>query len=480
MGFLARTITAVKGMFKNGQPMHTETSNLMKAKKKLWRQVYQNQSPWLKPGKVWSANLAAIASAEVARLVTLDLKARVNGDEAVAETFIREAVWDVRNQVEYGLALGGFILKPYLCGDSVRVAFLLPLEFEIAETDTDGTVIDIFFMDYEPKHEKLRVERHVFDRRASAYLITNEVYKNNGTIDGLGSKIPDTQAELRKVPRWADIAPGQELRGITRPLFACFKPATSNTVDIKSPHGVSLFDKALPLIRLADEHLSGIVREFRMKETRLYVSSFALDATKRRGERIPYLEDDLYVKFFADDKQGTTFFEVFSPEIRHESFLQVFNKYQQMVEDNIGLMHGTFSAPDAGVSDRTATAIRESKHRTYSTVSSNQMALRKCLEGALYAVATYMGKDWRGQELVLEFDDTLIRDPREALTDMLDDVSMGLVKPEIYLAKKYAVSKEDALKMMPQGTQLLRDNRTALIWNQAELTADTAGDGSTE
>ena len=473
-----RAVAAVKGMFRDGRPARAGTSNVMRAKKKLWRQVYQNQSPWLVPGKVWSANLAAIASAEVARLITLDLKSRVSGDGQLAGTFRREAMWEIRDKVEYGLALGGFILKPYPCGDHVRVAFLLPLEFEIAETDTDGTIVDVFFLDYEPKHEKLRVERHVFDRRAGTYLIANEVYRNNGAIDGLGSKYQDADAELGSVPRWAGIAPEQVLSGVRQPLFAHFKPATSNTVEIKSPHGVSMFDKALPTIELADKHLSSLVREFRIKEGRLYVDRLALENSDRRGANIPYLQDDFYVKMDVDTKQGTTFFEVFSPEVRSQDFLLVFNKYQQLVEDNLGLMHGTFSAPD--VTDRTATAIRESKHRTYSTVSSNQAALRKCLEDALWAMAFYMGKGGGKFELVLEFDDTLIRDPRETRNDMREDVAMGLIKPEIYVAKWYGVTEEEAPGMMPEGTQLLRDGRTALIWNQAELVADTARDGGSE
>ena len=33
---------------------------------------------------------------------------------------------------------------------------------------------------------------------------------------------------------------------------------------------------------------------------------------------------------------------------------------------------------------------------------------------------------------------------------MLTDVSANILRPEIYLAKKYGVTEEEALKMMPQ------------------------------
>ena len=447
--------------------------NAMAAKKKLWRQIYKNEAPWLRPGRIHSANLAAIAVGDVARLVTMDLKARVVGDERIAKTFTREAMWDIRNHVEYGLALGGFVMKPYAWGDDVRVALVLPREYEILEVDTDGTIADIKFFDHETGQEKVRVERHVFDGVAGICAITNEVFEK-------GRPLKDAAAALKAVPRWANILPAQEIAGCEAPLFGFFRPATSNTVDMGGIHGVSFFDKAIPTIKLADEHLSALVREFRLKEARLYVDRDAIDMTVRGGGRLPHLEEDLYVKMDVDagSGNGKVFFEVFSPDIRSAEYLSTFNKYQQLVEDCLGLMHGTFSMPDT--TDRTATAVRESKHRTYATVLSNQHALRQCLEEVMHAMAKYLGKDPGALELALAFDDSLVRDPQETLRDMLADVSMGLVRPELYLAKKYGVTEEDAKAMMPKGTQLLRDGRTALTWNEAELTADVRNDGGTE
>jgi len=438
----------------------------LQARQALWRQVYQNKAPWLVPGKIYSANLAAIASGEVARLITLDIRAGIDSSPELNDIFQKEMFWDIRNQVEYGLAFGGVIIKPYMSAGIPRITFAQSNEYEIIQVDTDGTILDCYFKDYEQilvdsRYEYLvRVEHHKYNRNTQTYQIINEIYRSDET-GMIGTQYFDVQAQFNRIQRWQGIQVEQTLTNVKHPLFGFFKPATSNTIDTKSPYGVSIFDKALQTIMLADRQLSGLVREFKIKEGKLYVDRLALEGTQRASGSLPYLDDDFYVKMDVDPKQGSTFFEVFSPEIRSEHFLRVFNKYQQLVEDNIGLMHGTFSAPD--ITDRTATEVRESKHKTYSTVSANQKALQKALQQAINAVAFYLNIPTA--EVTIIFDDSLLRDPDEVLNSMRDDVSMGLIRPELYLSRKYNISEEEAREFMPRGTQLLRGANTLLTWN---------------
>jgi A118 family predicted phage portal protein len=450
------------------------TSQTIIAQQQLWKSVYMNQAPWLIPNKVVSVGLAAIVSGEVARLVTLDMRAQAVGSDAVNAALQSEVMWNLRTQVEYGLALGGMIVKPYRSHGRVQVRFLQPDEYEILSVDTDNTVLDCVFKDFEQVGEDfyVRLERHVFHRATSTYTVTNEFFKNS-----IESAI-DFSFATRTVARWADTLPEQVLSNVTQPLFGVFKPATANTVDTHSPHGVSVFDKALPAIELADKQLSGMVREFKIKEGRLYIDEMALDS-KDISQRysIPNLQDDFYIKLATDAAvTGTTFFEVFSPDIRVEAYLRAFNKYQQLVEDNIGLMHGTFSSPD--VTDRTATEVRESKHRTYSTVNANQRALDRTLNAVLYTIAYYLGIPTGSVWLKTHYDDSLINDPKEALESIFEDVSAGLVRPEVYLARKYGMTEEEALNLMPKGTQLLRPSNTSLVWAPGDLAF--GGDGGSE
>lgn len=451
-------------------------SSEYQTRQKLWRLIYQNKAPWLIPGKVYSANIGATLSSEIARYITINMLATVRNDITLNTLFQNEVLADIRNQVEYGLAFGGMIIKPYWTNGVVKITFAQPNEYELISVDSDGTILECYFKDYETiyvggKYEYLvRVEHHLFDRQTGQYKIMNEVYRSD-SIGSIDTKYGNTQAQLQRVPRWQGIQLEQLLSGVTQPMFGYFKPAVSNTIDTKSPYGVSLFDKAITSLEQADKQLSGLVREFKIKEGKLYVSQLALEGTervnKRSGAKLPHLDDDFYVKLFTDDKQGDTFFEVFSPDIRSEDFLRVFNKYQQLVEDNVGLMHGTISSPD--ITDRTATEVREAKQKTHATVEANQKALERAFEGALYSMSYYMGNPQGSWELITQFDRSLVEDPVETLDQMREDVLSGLLRPELYLAKKYNITEEEALKRMPQGTQKIVDNRTKYVWTPVEF-----------
>ena len=52
-------------------------------------------------------------------------------------------------------------------------------------------------------------------------------------------------------------------------------------------------------------------------------------------------------------------------------------------------------------------------------------------------------------EISIDFDDSIIEDTRTELQDMRADVAAGLIRGELYVAKKYGVSEEEARKMMP-------------------------------
>lgn len=46
---------------------------------------------------------------------------------------------------------------------------------------------------------------------------------------------------------------------------------------------------------------------------------------------------------------------------------------------------------------------------------------------------------------------------QKELADMRNDVSAGLIRGELYIAKKYGVTEEEAKTMMPTAEKLMRE-----------------------
>ena len=113
------------------------------------------------------------------------------------------------------------------------------------------------------------------------------------------------------------------------------------------------------------------------------------------------------------------------------------------------MAYGTLS--DLNTVDKTAEEIKTSKQRSYSTVSDIQKALQKALEQLIYAMDVIAqlsnlngGKKY---EVSFDWDDSI--DKEQELQSMQQDATAGLIRKEIYIAAKYGVSEEEALKMMP-------------------------------
>lgn len=451
MSLISRLKDRVKRMLgSNDFPVIEKMKTAMTDQQSLWKSMYLNKSPWLSK-TVQSLNLAATIAAEVSRLITLEIKSEVDAED-VNTVYQREVMKGLRTQIEYGLALGGLILKPYIQNDTVRVDFAQPSDFQILKAGSDGIILEVTFRDYlKFKNDwYARLEYHIYNESTSAYLIKNRVFKsdNNGEIR---QEIYD----YTKIEPWAELLPELELQNIKAPLFGYFKPAISNNIDTKSAVGVSIYSRAVEAIERADKGLSAMLREFRVKEAKQYVSTLAV---KNTDQPLPYLEDDYYIKLnTSGGKSGTEeFFESYSPDIYVDKYLAALNEYKREIEDCIGLAHGTISQVEDVA--KTATEMKISRQRTYVLISESQSNLQDALEGVAYAISVWLKYPAAPSELTVttDFDDSMITDWETELSGMQDDVASGLIRPEIYLARKYGITEDEALAMMPGSEQLLR------------------------
>jgi len=454
MGILTR-------VFKAWQPMpKTSVFNgwtaMMNAQNE-WFRMYRNKSPWLTQ-TIKSLNLAANVSAEVAKMIALEIESSVS-DDAVNEIYQSDVLRGLLEHIEHGLALGGVIYKPYIVDNFVRVDIVLPLNYQVLQSTTAGIITDIVFRDYVERMGEwyVRIERHTYNDMTKEYRIENRAFQSD-----LSGTVGDTEIELEYVDEWRGILPELELKDIEQPLFGHFKPAIANHIDLDSTEGVSIFSRAVELIEVADKQLSSTLREFRVKEAKQYVSSLAV---RNPAEPLPHLQDDFYIKLNMSTGKGGAedFFESYSPEIHVDAYITGLNEYKRLIEDCLGLAHGTISPPQAVT--RTATEVRTSKHRTYELVTLNQKNVRSLLEGVVYALAVWVHYPAIPPEMdfFIEFDDSLLVDQAEELRLMKEDVAAGLLRPEIYVAKRYGVTEEIALTMMPSIQWMSGDNQSGAL-----------------
>ena len=413
----------------------------------LWTAMYEDKAPWVDNDKVKSMNLPATIANEIARLVTLEMKSEVVGNEFLNEQYQR-VIEDIREVTEYAAAKGGLIFKPYVDEDRIAVDYVQADLFFPTKYDSSGNITGCIFVDRKKKGSVIysRLEHH--ELVEGGYRITNRAYKNTVGDDSLGNRIP-----LTAVEEWKDLSPEAFIPDVEKPLYGYFKIPIANNIDTRSPLGCSVYSRAVNLIKEADKQYSRILWEYEGSELAIDASIdvFKLDSSGKPV--LPEGKERLFRAYdFDADKDGRKPIEVFSPGIRDESLFNGLNRLLQRIEFACGLAYGTLS--DMQMVAKTATEIKASKQRTYSTVSDIQKSLEHALTDLVDAMNVWARLYGLGSsedyEVSFEWDDSLAMDMDTEYNLMLREVSAGILKPEYYLKRRYGVTDEQLKEMMPE------------------------------
>ena len=475
----------------------------------LWSDMYEGNSPWLKmgtpndPETIVSLGLPAFIASEKARMVTLEMKTEITAPTKEVESVnkdyvapkegslgsltmgqgsptIKEDVPDgpteraeylesqykklkkqIRRQLEYGIAKGGLVIKPYVVKfdkketstsenvlhynrdldkaeidfDFIQADRFFPLSF-----DANGKVIEAAFVqtkvDKAQERVFTRLEYHKLEgRRVTvqnlAFESTNMTLANSNNIKSatnLGNPIP-----LTNVPEWAGFSPTTIIEDVDRLLFAYFRMPEANTVDPYSPLGVSGYSRVVNLIKDADEQYSRLLWEFEGGELAIDVDrdamKFITDPQTVGGEGYTVLPKKQQRLFRKVDLNAEDTYNVFAPPLRDISITNGLNTIFMRIEDACGLSRGTIADVTTDEA-KTATELKIMKQRSYSTNADIQMALQDALEDAVYVMDVYCtlyditpaGK----YEVSYEWDDSIIVDTESELAKRITLMQNGL------------------------------------------------------
>lgn len=425
-------------------------SSKLEAKIREWGNIYENKAPWLNKD-VKSLELSSSVASEFVRLTTAEMKTEITG--SARASFLQEQykkmLKNLLDNLEKGNARGGIIFKPYVKNGQIFIDFVIQGNFYPISFDDTGKIISIVFATQKTEGNYIytRLEYHRLE--GTDYYISNTAYKSNNN-SSLGKKI-----NLSEVPEWKDIEKEVKIENIEKPLFAYYKPPIANNVDTKSPLGISVFAKAVNLIKDADEQYGRVIWEYEASEKAVYASIEALKPKKEiirdeEGKRVkwetPKLKERLFKAIDISKTNGEDFFQDYSPEIRDEAFWRGLNKILERIEFNVGLAYGTLSEP--AFSDKTATEIKTSKQRSYVTISRMQENLQDALEDLIYAIdiltTLYSLAPAGTYQASFEWGDSVLTDTEREQTLQMQEVGQGLRSKLRYIMWRYGLTEQQA------------------------------------
>lgn len=424
----------------------------MAANIELWSRMYENKAPWLS-STVMSANLPAQIAYETAKLVTLELKSEIKGG-AVAEYingfYQKDVLKKLRKFTEYGLAKGSLIIKPIADKNGIKTQFIQGDSFFPISFDGSGNLIKCVLADQLRQGRSIYTLLEIHTLNGTAYTVENRLFKSEN--DGiLGS-----EANLSEVRQWAVLPLNAKFENVHRIPLGFFRCAMANQISSTSPLGVSVYSRAVDLIKEADKRYSNICWEYEATETAVHVAESMLDYDKENDRyNYPGGKDRLYRKVqYSTGANDKPLIEVFSPQIRSAELFDGWNNQLRMIEFACSLAYSTLSNPQNV--DKTAEEIKSSKQRSYTFIADTQAALQTALEewidAAWFWSQIYNLVPNGSYKTDFDWGDSIISDPDEKRKQDMQDVAIGAMPIWEYRAKWYNEDEKTAKEMTYDST----------------------------
>jgi len=414
----------------------------------------------------------------------------------------------LRREIEYGIALGGLVAKPYviinklkekgtisetentltLDGAKIDKAdiefdYVLANAFYPLAFNGSGDIVEAAFIQKKVDKDFVysRLEHHKYENHT--VTVTNLAFRSTANIqNGAGNELGQ-EISLKSVPEWQDIQPVTVIQNVDRLLFAYFKMPEANTIDMYSPLGVSGFDKARKLIQDADIQYSRLLWEYEGGELAIDIDRDALRDYYERDNQgnlvlkqgMGHLQQRLYrpVDLTAE---GDTYNQ-YAPQLRDHSYINGLNTILMHIEDVTGLSRGTISEVDVAEA-RTATELKILKQRSYQANVEIQKAIQDFLDDVVYVMNVlcdlYDITPKGEYEISYEWDDSILVDKDEELGRNIALMEKGIVsKKELrmwYKGETEKQAREALLEVQEENRLAVEDNiMTQMDFNQLGL-----------
>lgn len=442
-------------MFDAGNAQDIALSEKMSSAIDLWARMYEDGGPWCnaKSG-IHSCKLPSIIASEFARLVTIEMEVDITGSPRAdfLQQQIDRMLDRVRSYTELGCALGGIVFKPYVQDNKIVIDAVQGDDFFPTSFDASGRMTGCIFVEQIRRKSNIytRAEHHEYQN--GVHVIESRAFLSHSP-DSIGTPI-----ELSAVPEWTQISPRAQISNVDRPLFAYFRVPQANRQDRHSPLGTSVYADAIETIHDFDVQYGRYLWEYQGGELALDVAADLLHNNSDGTFVMPERDKRLYRRH--DVPAGDqTFYQIFAPALRDESFARGMNTMLKQIEMQVGLAYGTLSDPQDVA--KTATEVNASKQRSYCTVKDIQKTLQNALDDLIYSMdklATLYNLAPQGTyQTAYDWDDSIVNEPSQRKQMFWQYVVAGKFPMWRYLMEFESYTEDDAKTIANETQQAQAD-----------------------
>lgn len=428
-----------------------------------WLKTYQGAPAWVGPDSnqvLHTLNVASTMCRDLANKAVSEIEISDNyrENEAFQQFVDDELTQQIRDQLEFGLASGAFICRPYYDAELNRITLswytadrFIPVDFS-GKRCVSGIFIDQDVINdgtTQTVYTKLELQKWTYgkDGKGGSVDITVKLFKSNG-VETLGSEV-----ELSSYEKWATISPTAHIDNLEAPLFVYAPMPFTNNKALNEKFGVSLYKDGMSQLEQIDRNWDDLNWELQSSQNKIFVDEQMIETVRTpSGEIIPRMDAKDKRLFKVMDAQGAVaqYMDTYSPAIRQADITATLKTNLALLCTACGLDSGAY-VYDEQAQAVTATEIRTKNQKTYQTICSVQKwtvapALRAIVKAVTEMQLLYDLPSFGDIDIALAFGDSILVDVETDKQNAQREVSLQLRSKLNYMMEYRGLSEEDAKK----------------------------------
>ena len=267
------------------------------------------------------------------------------------------------------------------------------------------------------------------------YKIKNHLFKDsNGSLTEIENGSTLKEFDTKSDVKW----------------FSVFKPLLTNNIFSSSPFGIPHYANALDRLKVVDLAFDSLQNELKLSRKRIFA----------RADMFNYDDGTQKLTFDPEDVSiyqlptGATKDDLLQPDadaLRSGQFIESLNTGLNILGDSVGFGENHYHFDGTNLSTATAVVSSNSKlfRRKKKLEIGYESSIYDLVNSICYA-SSLLGNAINNEDMVIQFDDSIIEDKEAESARALREVSTGLLGKDEYRMKIFGESEEIAKEKIGQ------------------------------
>lgn len=227
--------------------------------------------------------------------------------------------------------------------------------------------------------------------------------------------------------------------------FSIFKPLLTNNLFSNSPFGIPHFANSIDNIKAVDISFDALKNEIKDGRRRTFVSAEMLNYDNG-SQKMTFDPEDISVYQLPKGATKDDMIQSDSEQLRTSSQIETLNTNLNILGDGVGFGENHYHFDGTNLSTATAVVSSNSKlfRRKRKLEIGYESAIYDLVNAVAYASSTFGKYNINTQDMVIQFDDSIIEDKEAESNRAMREVSAGLLSQVEYRMKIFGETEEIA------------------------------------